>query len=229
MKCIRILSFVLLAAILATCCGCKQTPTQPVEEKTIFLGIEFPYYLGQDLEITDAFLYSGAFPEDAGFKQKENVFALKVKNIAQHDLQLARIYVKTNLNEYEFEVTTLPVGKSVIVMEKSAASVQKQGEGVMGIRCEDKAFFKDLLTLRSDVFEITPFDKIINIRNITTTDIDSDVYIYFKKMDQDGNYFGGITFRTKVGPLAAGELKQMSVPMFQPSDTKLMSVSYVQQ
>lgn len=86
----------------------------------------------------------------------------------------------TDQNEYFFEITTLPSKKTVTVFEKNAQSISEK-EKILEIREENKVFFENKLSLHTDKFEITRLDKVLNIKNISTTDISSDVHVYFKR------------------------------------------------
>ena len=65
-----------------------------------------------------------------------------------------------------------------------------------------------------------------NIKNISSEDISTDVYVYFKKTDENGDYFGGITFRSNAGSLKAGEFKQISAPHFIKENSEVLLVDY---
>jgi hypothetical protein len=212
---------ILLVLILIFVGGCAENDG----ETNGFHGQEFPMILSEDIEITQAFLYSGEFPENGSFYAKNDVFALKVVNNSSKDIQLVRIYVVTDLNEYFFEVTTLPSKKAVTVLEKNAQSISKN-EKIVEIREENKIFFENGLSLSEDEFEITQLNGMFNIKNISSEDISTDVYVYFKKTDENGDYFGGITFRSNAGSLKAGEFKQISAPHFIKENSEVLLVDY---
>lgn len=201
--------------------GNKETTTT----KSTFCGKEFPFAVSEDIEITDAFAYTGEFPEDGSFSIKDYVFALKVKNNSEKDLQLVRFFVTTDKGDYSFEVTTLPSDKSVIVLEKNGAKVSDD-ERIMEIRQENIVFFEKKLSLNSDKFEITPLDKVINIKNISQQDVTSNVYVYFKVKNINGDYLGGITFRSNAGTLSAGEFKQIPASHFSKKNCEVLFVDY---
>ena len=215
---------ILLVLILIFVGGCSGDNN----EENAFHSQEFPMILSEDIEITQAFLYSGEFPENGSFYAEEDVFALKVVNKSSKDIRLVRIYVVTDLNEYFFEVTTLPSKKAVTVLEKNAQSISKN-EKILEIREENKIFFENGLSLSENEFEITQLNGMFNIKNISSEDISTDVYVYFKKTDGNGDYFGGITFRSNAGNLKAGEFKQISAPHFIKENSEVLLVDYAKQ
>jgi hypothetical protein len=219
---------VLLVFIIAFFGGCANKPDNNngnAAQEIIFHSKEFPAMLSEDLTITKAFNYDGEFPEDGTFKQENDVFALKVVNNSDKTIQLVRIYVTTDKNECLFEITTLPGKKTVTVFEKNAYSLSED-EKILEIREENKIFFEQSLSLNRDKFEITTLDSVLNIKNISQQDVTSNVYVYFKKKDADGNYFGGITFRSNAGGLKAGEFKQIPAPHFSKADSEVLFVDY---
>lgn len=187
--------------------------------------MSFPFVISGDIVVEKAFSYSGEFPEDGSFEEKENVLALKVRNQSTKHLQFLRIYVVTDAKEMVFEVTTLPVGMSVNVFEKSGYGLN-ENEKIVEIRGDTRADFEGELGLMRNTFELYVNDKIINVKNISSADIESDIYLYYKKKDKDGSYFGGITFRTKADGLKAGELKQLPASHFSLVDSEVIFIDY---
>lgn len=219
---------IFLAFTLIFFAGCEDKDDVKGEEETTkktFHEKQFPMNLSEDLEIVNAFLFNDGFPEDGTFYPKEDVFALKVKNCSQKYLQLVRIFVTTDRNEYLFEITTLPAGKTVTVCDKNAQTI-KQDEKIIDIREENKVFFEREVSLNSDKFTVTPLDSVLNIENISDRDMTRDVYVYYKCKDNNGDYLGGITFRTNAGQLKAGEFKQISAAQFRKENSEVMFVDY---
>ncbi len=222
----RILSVLLVMTFvfLGGCAGIFQKN----EEPDTFHEAQLPVSLGNDLVITGAFLYSGEFPEDATFREEKDVFALKVVNRSSKDLQLVRIYVTTDKKECLFEITTLPSQKAVTVLEKNAQTLS-HGEKIIQIREENTIFFEQKLSLHSEKFQITEHDRVLNIKNISNEDLSSDVYVYYKKTDADGSYFGGITFRSNAGKLKKDEFRQIPASHFSKEDSEVLFVGYAVQ
>lgn len=222
----RILSLLLVMTFIFLG-GCAGTPQKDNTPNT-FHEAELPVVLSKDLTVMEALLYSGEFPEDGSFRKEKNVFALKVVNNSSKDLQLVRIYVTTDQKECLFEITMLPSKKAVTVLEKNAQSLSAD-EKILQIREENKIFFEKKLSLNSEKFQITQLDSVFNIKNISSEDFSSDVYIYFKKINADGNFFGGITFRTNAGKLKKNEFKQVPASHFSKEDSEVLFVGYAEQ
>lgn len=222
--------FIMVLLILFS--GCESDTDVKSEEETTqktFHERQLPVVLGNELEIVDAFLLNDSFPEDGSFSSKDDVFTLMVKNNSQKYLQLVRIYVTTDKNEYLFEITTLPSGKTVKVCEKNAQTITKD-EKIIDIREENKVFFEREVSLNSDEFTVTPLDySAIKIENISDQDMTNDVYVYYKRKDGNGDYFGGITFRTNAGKLKAGESKTIPATQFNKENCEVMFVDYGEQ
>ncbi len=224
------IKFVLSAFLVMTfvfLSGCTEGLTKDDGSDT-FHGMEVPVVLSKELVITDVFSYTGEFPEDASFRKEKDVFALKVINRSSKDLQLVRIYVTTDEKECVFEITTLPSGKTVTVLEKNAQSLSRS-EKIIRIREENKVFFDKKISLDSERIQITQLDRVLNVKNISDEDFSSDVYVYFKKIDSDGNYFGGITFRSNAGKLRKDEFRQIPASHFIKEDSEVLFVGYAMQ
>ena len=177
------------------------------------------------LTVEKIFEYSGAFVEDGSFEEKVDVAAIKIKNNSDKDIQLARIYAVADGVELFFEVTTLPAGALCTVLEKNAQTIA-EGTEFTDFRVENRVDFTAPLTLHDDSFIVQGNDKTINIKNIGETEFTSDIYVYYKNKDADGNYFGGITFRTKADGLKPGEIKQLPASHFLVADSEVLFVDY---
>lgn len=207
----------LITMFILSLCACK--------EETHVLGFAFPFSLYTDVIVENGFVTTVDYPEDGSFEEKQDVFALKVKNVSDKDIQLLRVKVTTDRKEMFFEITTLPVNMSVNAFEKSGQTLE-DGETILDISAENRVDFEKPIGLQRELFELDVHDKIINVRNISKEDINTDIYLYYKKKDTDGSYFGGITFRAKISGLKAGELKQVSVPHFALSDSEVIFLDY---
>ncbi len=219
MKCITALLCVVAVLSFG---GCKAT-----DETENFYGFIFPFNVYDDIVIEDGFLYSGEFPEDGSFEEKENVFALKVSNNSEKNLRLIRFYVTTSKKEMFFELTTLTAKSNATVFEKSGQGLEKDEE-IIDIKAENIVFFENDISLKEDKIEISPRDLVLNIKNISDKDISSDVYVYYKRVDENGDYFGGITFRSKAEGLKADELKQIPASDFHMEKSKVIFVDYLE-
>ncbi len=218
---------ILLIFVLLFAGGCKDKSDDTGNESDVveFCGKQFPALVSADTEVARAFLYNGEYPEDGSFRDVTEVFAIKVTNVSQKDIQLVRFYVVTDQNEYLFEVTTLPSQKSVTVLEKNGQTILED-EKILEIKEENKIFFENGISLNADKFQLTPLDKVINIKNISSENISSDVYVYFKRVDENGDYFGGITFRSNAGALKADEFKQIPASHFMQENSEVLFVDY---
>lgn len=210
----------MLASAMILLSACNQT-----KEVESFHGVVFPVSLYSDVFVENGFVSTVDYPEDGSFEKKENVFALNIKNESDKAIQFLRIKVKTDLKEMFFEITTLPVNMSVNVFEKSGQTLE-EGEKILEISGENRVDFEKSIGLMRETFELDVHDKIINVRNISKNDIDSDIYLYYKKKDKDGSFFGGITFRSKIDGLKSGELKQIPASHFALTDSEVIYLDY---
>lgn len=214
----------IIAVVLVFCLflltGCADTKVLKNQN-----GTAFPVNIYEDVTVEEGFLYSGEFVEDGSFEEKKDVFALKVKNNSDKDIQLLRIYVVTDQNEFFFEITTLPANSGVTVLEKNAQTLSED-EKIVEIRGENRVDFMKPLSLHSDIFLLTAPESVFNIQNISKGEISSDIFVYYKKMGEDGYFFGGITFRSKADGLKPDELKQIPATHFNLDDSKVIFIDY---
>jgi hypothetical protein len=68
----------------------------------------------------------------------------------------------------------------------------------------------------------------MNVKNISDSDIEGNIYVYYKYKTQD-LFYGGITFRVTVeGGLKAGEIRQLMTSHFNPDTCQVVMVETVQ-
>ncbi len=224
MKNIKKFIAVFLCLSIIMLCGCN-TDNKSVEEQKLLYGFKFPVVLYEGISVEECYLYSGEYPEDGSFKACENVVALKLINNSATDIQLMRINVTTNLKTMAFNVTTLLAGSTVVVLEKSKQTMSED-EKILSIECVNKLDYTANVSLCEDIFLVQGNLATINIKNISKTEIKSDIYVYYKRKDADGNYFGGVTFRAKAEGLKPDAIKQLPAANFDPQNSEVLFVDY---
>ncbi len=222
MKPIKYIVSLLLIVVVFGFSGCETK-----DENETFHGFVFPVEVYDNIIVEEATTYSGEFPEDGTFSEKENILSLKISNNSEKDLRLIRIYVTTSKKEMFFEVTTLTAKSYATVFEKNA-QILEDDEEIIEFRAENIVYFDNSISLKGDKVEITPLKSVFNVKNISGEDISSDIYIYYKRIDENGDYFGGITFRSKASGLKDGELKQIPASHFDTQNSKVIFVDYAE-
>ena len=179
--------------------------------------------LGYGLEITDAGGYVGAYMEDGSNEVVSNVMMLVVRNIGEQDVQLADIVAFSGGEEYTFRLTNLAVGERVVLLDlarKPATGADMESASLTAV-----ALFEVPMELYEDTIQITGLNGMLNVKNISETDISGDIYVYYKFAATD-IFYGGITFRVRVdGGLKAGELRQIPAGHFSPDNCRIVQVT----
>lgn len=222
MNSIKKIIVTLLCLGIVFLCGC--TPEDSSQKSFTSYGYTFPAEI-EDLSIESCYLYSGEYVEDGSFEFCENVAAIKLKNNSEIDIQYLIINLETDSKLLSFEVTTLPAGSTVVALEKSKQTLTED-EKIISFKIDARADFVNKLSLLEDTFILQCNTKSINIKNISDNDILSDIYIYYKKVNEDGDLFGGITFRAKADGLKPDEIKQIPASNFDPDNSEVLFVNY---
>ncbi len=221
-----IIAFLLCFSLL-TLVGCVSKSPVEGETQDTTNGFSFPASLSGEVVVEECFPYSGKYLEDASFEPCENVAALKVKNNGEGDIQFLRVKVTTDKKEMLFELSTVPAGATVSALEKSK-QILENNEEIKAVTVENRADFANSISLQKDTLLVKGNIGTINIQNISQKDITSEIYVYYKKVDADSNYLGGISFRTKVEGLKVGEIKQLPAEFFDPQDSVVVFVDYAE-
>ena len=169
--------------------------------------IRFPYNIPRSpLVIVDSICYDGPYLEDHSGRETISVAAVLVKNTSGEMIKWARVSLVHGQGSQVYELTMLPPGGTVLVLEKCAADYKQIGYS--DIFCEFKFLHRgaDRLTAL-----ITQTDQ-ITVRNTYSNEI-AKVSIYYKTIDPETKlYIGGVTHCAEVSNLAPGEYKVVSAP-----------------
>lgn len=168
--------------------------------------------------------YAGIFVEDGSDEIVSDVFAITVVNNSDKMLQYAQVVITCGGEEYTFDMSTIPVGARAQVLEKDKKALPEDLSGAQTV-LTTVTEFQEAPSTYPEVFELTPFEYSVNIKNISKSDISGDVYVYYKTKVGD-LYMGGITYRAKVTDLAAGKEKSAYASHFYGSDSEILFVTY---
>lgn len=184
------------------------------------------FELENGLEITSVGRYAGSFVEDGSDEIVSDVCAITVRNNAENTVQYAEISMNIGGESYCFKLSTLPQGKSVQLLELSRQPMPESSAD-MTAALTSYASFDPEPSLCEDVFSIDTQDTAITITNISGSDITGQIYVYYKSAYGD-LYIGGITYRTGVEGLAAGQSTTLYANHYSTDYSEIVFVSYVQ-
>lgn len=176
------------------------------------------------LKIVKAGRYAGLFVEDGSDETVSDVFALIVENTSDSMLQYAEITVALGSESYVFKLSTIPAGARAQVLEADKKALPEDISGATA-SVGMKADFPAEPSMYEDIFEVTAENYAIRVKNISANDISGDIYVYYKSKVGD-LYMGGITYRVRVGGLAAGESENSYAAHYVDADSEIMFVTY---
>lgn len=181
--------------------------------------------LGRDLSLMSISRYAGAFVEDGTDDIVSDIMSITVRNDGEKAVQYAHITLTLGENTYEFDLTTLPAGASVLLLELSRQAMPEGTDGING-EVTMYALFDTEISMYEDVFSIEATDTAITVTNNSDTDI-GQIYVYYKIAYGD-LYMGGITYRVSISGLKAGASTTSYAGHYAADYSKLMFVNYAQ-
>lgn len=166
--------------------------------------------------------YAGMYMEDGTNEPVSDVMMLILENTAAEDLQLARISIAYTDFTAEFELTNLPAGEKVVLLEQNRHPAPT-GD-YLSIETRNVLFFPETMSLQEDRIRIGGSNGMLELTNISDEDITGDIYIYYKNSARDLLY-GGITYRVSVkGGLKAGESNRVVAGHYTPDNCRFVLV-----
>ena len=184
--------------------------------------------LGNGIYVVSSEPYTGPFWEDGSDTAVEDIWSLKIVNSSDEDIEYLKIHAATAEAEGNFEVTVLPAGGELIVLESSAAAYPQDGEDAR-YDAENLAFFQEERSILPEQLTLYGQDNWIKAENISGEDIAGDICVYYKNLE-DGIFQGGITYRAVFpGGMAAGEAEEQEVLHYMKDTSQIMYVTYDQE
>lgn len=185
---------------------------------------QLEYTLGKGLTLVETGKYTGVYMEDGTDEVVSNVLMLIVRNDGEQDIQYAEITVETTIGDAMFNISTLPVGESAVLLEQNRMEWSAD-EDYSNVTAQNIALFPESMTLQEEMLKIQALDGVINITNISGADIADDIVIYYKNASSDLLY-GGITYRVRLeGGLKADEIRQITASHFSENGSRIMFVT----
>ena len=209
-----------------------ETPTQESEQEVTEEPTEKPTELprpdgidlGHGLVITDVGSYSGKFMEDGSDEQVNDVLMIVVYNYGVEAIQYAEIGLTVGDQTANFVMSTLPVGERMMILESGRMAYDADA-ACTAARAQSVAKFTTPMSLCEDHLQIQTLDGVVNVTNISDSDIDGDIFIYYKNSAADV-YYGGITYRMRLeGGMKAGEIRQLMASHFSEAGSTIMFVT----
>lgn len=184
-----------------------------------------PIDLGSGLKLIGLSEVTGNFPEDGSDEFVEKMLSAAFINEAEKTIQYASIQVMIGEETFSFALSTLPPGKSIRVFEADKKSMSETSEEISA-EAEYIAYFQEEPSIHEEELEFTVSDGVITVKNISESDIDKEISVFYKNVSGD-TYMGGITYRLRVpSGLAAGEEYKGNAMHASEKMTKVMFVTY---
>ena len=170
--------------------------------------------------------YTGYFLEDGTDEQVKDVLAIVVQNNGSSLVEYGVIELPLSKTETAtFEFSGLPVGAAVLVQEKNRLT-KTNGIKKASFVCTQCALPGTVILNFGNDFELYTDDGVINMKNISGTDISTDVSVFYKNFEY-GLFMGGITYRARVsGGIKAGEIGQALQNHFWADTSAVLYMSY---
>lgn len=185
--------------------------------------------LGYGIYVTDIGPYTGMYMEDGTDEIVSGVLMLVVQNNGEQDIQYAEITMDIGEEQASFSVTTLPVGESMVLLEKNRMAWDETVDySAILPKVENIAYFQEPISTLEEQLKIQIVDGAINVTNISEEDITGTITIYYKNAAADLLY-GGITYRISMeGGLTSGEIRQVMTNHASDTGSRIMFATIVQ-
>lgn len=166
--------------------------------------------------------FSGQYVEDGSDIPVEHVAAMLVTNHTEDFLDLATIEYEIDGKAATFVVTGLPAGKSAWVMEANQMTIT---DGAVFEYKDRTTAFKSGVVNATDKITLSAEGNMLTAVNNTDEKLES-VFVYYKTLHTDGNYFGGITYMTTFGDLEPGEQKTELAGHYDKDKTEIVRIGW---
>ncbi len=169
--------------------------------------------------------FTGQYVEDGRDELVENVAAMLVTNCSDKFLDLATFLYDIDGEDAIFVVTGLPAGASAWVMESERRTIP---DNAVFTYLDCTTAFRDDVTADTSKVSIHADANMLTAVNHTDQTLE-DVFIYYKTLHTDGNFFGGITYRVDFGTLEPGEAAQSLAGHYRGDKTVIVRIGWAGQ
>lgn len=189
-------------------------PTEPVK----IVGAE-------DIYCREFARFSGQYVEDGRDELVEHVAAVLVTNRSDQFLDLATLTYDVDGHEATFVVTGLPAGRSAWVMEAGRMTIPDDAKFTL-VDCVTA--FREDVTVETDAISIYAEANVLTAVNNTRETLEG-VFVYYKTLHTDGNFFGGITYRVDFGDLDPGCAAEALAGHYSIENSEIVRIGWVDQ
>lgn len=170
-------------------------------------------------------LFSGQFVEDGKDELVSNVAAILVTNTSNQFLDLATINFVIDGKEAVFRVSGLPAGRSAWVLEANRMTATNDSKFTYVSMVTG---FRENVISSSDKISITCSGNMLTAKNTTNQTL-QNVFVYYRVLHTDGNYFGGITYVVDFGDLAPGASAEKLAGHFSAENSRIVRIGWAGQ
>lgn len=206
-----LLILVVVAVVLA------QTPKGPDSPQNGSTGRA----TSADLYCLEFSRYSGEFIEDGTHQSVKDVAAALIENRSQEFLDLATITYDVGGKTAKFVVTGLPPGTKTWVLETNRMTI---GNDVRFNFIECTSTFRQNAILSTEDLELSSTGNSVSVKNTSDHTL-TNVCVYYKSLNADGSFLGGITYMLTFDTLKPGQSIERSSAHFTQS-SRIVRYSY---
>ena len=161
--------------------------------------------------------YEGTFYEDGNQKDTKNVFSLILTNTAEQTLEVMQLWIEDEDGEsYQFQVSCLPSGGTVLVQELEGKAFQK-GASYRIVR-DTFGFLDQDQGLAA--LETREEDGKIFVTNTSASQM-GPIQVIYKNWGGSHVYLGGIAYRIQLDSIKPGETLEVSAVHYQEGESKI--------
>lgn len=196
----------------------ESLPTTPTMDNKVNLGY--------GIQVIDMGSYTGMYMEDGTDEIVSGILMLVVENTGEQDIQYAEITIDFGTQQAMFNLTTLPAGAKMVLLEKNRMQWEDSWKGSTAIpMASNVAYFLEPISKMEEKLSIGTMDGTINVANISGEDIPGNIVIYYKNVAGE-LFYGGITYRITIeGGLKAEEIRQIMSAHFHADSSEIVMVS----
>lgn len=150
--------------------------------------------------------------------------AVVAENISDTDVEYALLTVKNENEIYTFNASALLRNTKVLLTCNEDVNFNPDAVYTLW-KTENVLYFTTPPSLYEDTFEINVLDGSVSVENISGKDIASDIYVYYKLV-QDGIPDGSITHRTKLAGLKDLARTYINIPSINADNCIILFTQY---
>lgn len=156
--------------------------------------------------------------------ERSGKICVVVENISDKNVEYAVLTVSADSQKLSFNISALMAGQKAVLYCNEDHTYNADTYYV-NWEIADKILYDGVPSVHNDIFKVTAEDGSVSVKNISGKDIEGDIAVYYKTLD-NGVPVGNITHRIRLSGLPANSTSVINADFAEKDSIELVFIEY---